>query len=127
MAPGMCGWGPGSLSKRSCSDAGAPNLTRPRPSFILFAMRIRANARWLAVVLGLGASTGAQSNRWVTSWISAQQLVEPANMVPAELGRDVTLRQIVHVSLGGSSLRVTLSNRYGGGPLHFAAVHVARP
>ncbi len=40
---------------------------------------------------------------------------------------DVTMRQIFHVSIGGSVLRVRLSNEFGVEPLHFTSVHIARP
>src|SRR5215470_13553702 len=36
-----------------------------------------------------------------------------------------TLRQIVHTSIGGSSLRIVLSNAYGSAPLAIGAAHVA--
>ena len=36
-----------------------------------------------------------------------------------------TLRQIVHVSLGGEQLRVVFSNAYGATPLEIGAAHVA--
>jgi lysophospholipase L1-like esterase len=36
-----------------------------------------------------------------------------------------TLRQIVHTSIGGSSVRVVFSNRYGTAPLAIGAAHVA--
>src|SRR5439155_5534507 len=36
-----------------------------------------------------------------------------------------TLRQIVHASIGGSSLRVVLSNAYGSSPLTIGAAHLA--
>ncbi|HLH08768.1 MAG TPA: GDSL-type esterase/lipase family protein [Terriglobales bacterium] len=64
---------------------------------------------------------------WVASWGSAQQVPEPRNALATNDLRDATLRQIVHLSLGGSKLRVIISNRYGSAPLHFAAVHIARP
>jgi lysophospholipase L1-like esterase len=41
--------------------------------------------------------------------------------------RDVTMRQIVHLSIGGRTLRVRLSNAFGTKPLHFTSVHIARP
>jgi lysophospholipase L1-like esterase len=41
--------------------------------------------------------------------------------------RDATLRQVVHLSAGGSAVRVHLSNAFGIEPLHFTSVHVARP
>ena len=35
------------------------------------------------------------------------------------------LRQVVHVSLGGSQLRVRFSNEFGNGPVTINAAHVA--
>jgi lysophospholipase L1-like esterase len=52
---------------------------------------------------------------------------EPQNTVPMEDLRDATVRQIFHVSIGGSTLRVRLSNAFGREPLHFTSVHIARP
>ena len=65
--------------------------------------------------------------RWIGSWAASQQLVEPSNALdPADLN-DSTLRQIVHLSLGGNEIRLRLSNRFGVTPLHLTAVHIARP
>ena len=64
---------------------------------------------------------------WIASWGASQQIPEPQNaMAPADL-TDVTLRQIVHLSAGGSALRVHLSNAFGTEPLHIASAHIARP
>ena len=65
--------------------------------------------------------------KWVGSWATSQQLVEPQNSIPADDLKDATLRQIVHLTIGGPELRVRLSNRYGSVPLHFTSVHIARP
>jgi lysophospholipase L1-like esterase len=40
---------------------------------------------------------------------------------------DATVREIVHLSVGGDTLRVRLSNVFGTEPLHIASVHIARP
>jgi lysophospholipase L1-like esterase len=64
---------------------------------------------------------------WVGSWAASQQLVEPQNALSADSSRDVTLRQIVHLSIGGAQLRLRLSNCFGTAPLRFTAVHIARP
>jgi lysophospholipase L1-like esterase len=64
---------------------------------------------------------------WVGSWASSQQIPEPNNALDPEDLRDATLRQIVHLSIGGSELRVRLSNAFGTGPLHVTAVHIAKP
>jgi len=65
--------------------------------------------------------------RWIGSWATSQQPVEPGNaLAPGDL-RDATLRQIVRLSLGGSGIRLRLSNRFGATPLLLMAVHIARP
>ncbi len=64
---------------------------------------------------------------WVASWGAAQQTPEPANALAADDLRDATVRQICHLSLGGTLLRVHLSNAFGAAPLHFTSVHIARP
>jgi lysophospholipase L1-like esterase len=46
--------------------------------------------------------------------------------VPLESLHNATLRQIVHLSVGGSAIRVRVSNAFGTAPLHVIAVHVAR-
>ncbi len=42
---------------------------------------------------------------WVGSWAASQQIPETANLLDPELMRDGTLRQIVHLSVGGAQLR----------------------
>ena len=63
---------------------------------------------------------------WVGSWAASQQIPEPNNALAADDLRDATLRQIVHLSIGGSAIRVHLSNAFGVAPLHFLSVHVAQ-
>jgi lysophospholipase L1-like esterase len=63
---------------------------------------------------------------WVASWGSSQQIPEPQNALPTDDLRDATVRQIFHLSIGGSALRVRLSNAFGTESLHFTSVHVAR-
>ncbi len=86
---------------------------------------------FLVVLVVLAVHAKAQSNAvdagWVGSWASSQQIPEPQNALPIEDMRDMTMRQIFHLSVGGSALRVHLSNAFGSQPLHFASVHVARP
>jgi hypothetical protein len=43
---------------------------------------------------------------WVTSWGASQQIPEPQNAMATDDLRDATVRQIFHLSLGGSALRV---------------------
>ncbi|NUS10669.1 MAG: SGNH/GDSL hydrolase family protein [Streptomyces sp.] len=70
---------------------------------------------------------------WVDTWTSMPQLTEPGNMPPAPYTQDgavftdTTLRQTVHVTLGGRYLRLHVSNAFGGAVLPVTAVSVARP
>ena len=65
--------------------------------------------------------------RWTGSWAAAQQLPEVSNQLPPEALQNTTLRQTVHLSTGGTTIRVRISNAYGAAPMHLTAVHVARP
>jgi lysophospholipase L1-like esterase len=68
-----------------------------------------------------------EAQRWVASWGSSQQIPEPRNALPSDDLTDATMRQIVHLTLGGQSLRVRLSNAFGTAALHLTAVHIAKP
>jgi lysophospholipase L1-like esterase len=64
---------------------------------------------------------------WVTSWGASQQVLEPQNALPTDDLRDTTVRQIFHLSVGGTALRVHVSNAFGTEALHLTSVHIARP
>jgi lysophospholipase L1-like esterase len=72
-------------------------------------------------------STAVGQSTWVGSWAASQQIPEPQNALIADDLLDATLRQIVHLSVGGSALRVHLSNAFGAAPLHITSVHIAKP
>lgn len=85
-----------------------------------------------AALLAGAAATGcaakaAAPGRWVGSWASSQQIPEPQNALPPEALRDATLRQIVHLTVGGKTLRVRLSNTFGTAAVTILSAHVARP
>ncbi|WP_254061340.1 SGNH/GDSL hydrolase family protein [Granulicella sp. L60] len=82
----------------------------------------------LLVVMGhAGAQTIKPVTYWVGSWAASQQTPEPRNALAPEDLRDATLRQVVHLSAGGSQLRVRVSNVFGTAPLRLTSVHVAKP
>lgn len=64
---------------------------------------------------------------WVASWGASQQVPEPHNALPAEDLTDATVRQIFHLSCGGSALRVHISNAFGTEALRVTSVHIAHP
>ena len=91
--------------------------------------------KFFAVLIGVVAAAETSSlgqilppnQAWVASWGASQQIPETQNALPPEDLRDATLRQIVHLSIGGPAIRVHLSNAFGTEPLHLTAVHIARP
>ncbi len=89
---------------------------------------IRKLAAWILLpVCCFAQAQSAKPLNWVATWATAQQIPEPQNALAVDDLRDVTLRQIVHLSVGGPTLRVHLSNAFGTEPLHLASVHIARP
>jgi lysophospholipase L1-like esterase len=81
----------------------------------------------LLFALTAAAQNNFPSTGWVGSWATSQQIPEPQNALPADDLRDATIREIIHLSVGGSAFRVHLSNAFGTAPLHIAAAHIARP
>jgi len=71
--------------------------------------------------------------KWVHSWTAMPQLTEPGNLPPAPYTQadrvlvDSTLRQTVHVSLGGGLIRLRFSNAFGGSALPITAASIALP
>lgn len=78
-----------------------------------------------------GATPAATVPQWTTTWGAA---VQQAASGPADVDRnwseegfaDQTLRQVFRVSVGGTKLRLRLSNAYGTKPLHIAGATLAR-
>jgi lysophospholipase L1-like esterase len=108
--------------------------------------RVSIAVVWMLMLVG-ALSTGAQdqrSERGVGTWATAlvgrpQTPPAPAQAAPAAPGapaaapapvppptfNNQTLRQIVHASVGGDRVRVTLSNVFGTAPLEIGAVSLA--
>jgi lysophospholipase L1-like esterase len=73
---------------------------------------------------------GQAAEHWVGTWFSAStaRVDVPATQTPAASPlhfKNQTLRQIAHLSLGGSRLRVVFSNTFGTVPLTIGAAQVA--
>jgi lysophospholipase L1-like esterase len=68
----------------------------------------------------------AIDQHWIGAWEAAPQLVEPRNMPPSPGLSGMTLRQVIHVSIGGATWRFRLSNEFGDGPLIIDAAHLAQ-
>ena len=131
----------------SCLARGMPILRRCLPTGLLirFSLPIPPAAscpsrhaaplclRWLALAV-LAMCTGAPARaqtvdeKWVGTWTVGPQtqeaFVNPAPP-PPPVFTNLTLRQIVHTSVGGSQVRVRLSNTLGTAPLTINRVHLA--
>jgi lysophospholipase L1-like esterase len=83
--------------------------------------------KFLLLLIIVAVQSAAAQSAWVGSWAASQQIPEPQNALIADDLRDATLRQIVHLSAGGTALRVHLSNAFGAAPLHITSVHIAKP
>jgi lysophospholipase L1-like esterase len=67
---------------------------------------------------------GTAHERWLGTWSAA--LVRAADSGLSRSGfRDQTIRNVIHVSVGGSAVRIRLSNVFGGRPLRVDHAHVA--
>ncbi len=68
------------------------------------------------------AGAGAAGHGWVGTWAASPQQARPAGLTgptdPTVAGfANQTVREIVHISVGGTAVRVRLSNAYGGSAL----------
>lgn len=108
--------------------------------------QVALGAVWiLALRQTAAAPTAGSAAHWVTSWATAQQLIpnppapappprsqapptalkSPIAPVPDAIDNQ-TVRMIVHLSAGGSQVRVQLTNSYGNPPVTIGAAHIAR-
>jgi len=70
------------------------------------------------------AGAQVQTNSWISSWTASPQA--PRGVIPASFSNR-TIRQIVHLSIGGNKVRVRLSNEFGTKPILIGAASVAMP
>jgi lysophospholipase L1-like esterase len=105
----------------------------------LHSPRVSSNVPLLLLVLlaHLGAAPAAAQRRapvakerWLGTWAPSLQATAAPPAAPAAdpvytvVNR--TLRQVARISIGGSRVRLRLSNEYGDRPLILRAVHIAR-
>jgi lysophospholipase L1-like esterase len=82
----------------------------------------------LCVPSSLLAKSGAK--KWVGTWASSPLLDGKAKnaeeLLAAGTQSGATLREVIHVSMGGDMVRVRFSNLYGTSPLVIGAVEIAQ-
>jgi lysophospholipase L1-like esterase len=79
----------------------------------------------LAALVFAAASSRAQSMlhpQWVGTWAASPMQADGINI---RLFSSVTMREIVHISVGGSQIRLRFTNEFGLDPLTVADAHVA--
>jgi lysophospholipase L1-like esterase len=82
-----------------------------------------------AAVQFSGASKAADAGSWIGSWAASPQPAWGPDFpvplgIPANLWKQ-TLRQTARISVGGSRVRIVLSNEYGKTPLTIGAAEIA--
>ncbi len=90
-------------------------------------LRIALFAILLAAACARPQTGATQNTRWIATWEAPPQLTETRNLPPPPGLANSTLRQRLHVSLGGPRARLRLSNEFGDGPLTIAAARMALP
>lgn len=65
------------------------------------------------------------SRHWTGTWACAPQLSGKDNMPACGNMSDCSLRQIIHASIGGDTVRLQLSNEYSTEPLEIRSVYIA--
>jgi lysophospholipase L1-like esterase len=75
-----------------------------------------------ALLLVSSAALAAPETHWVGTWSTAP--VSATNS-SSRFAQDTTLREIVHVSLGGASVRIVLSNAFGTDALKIGGANIA--
>jgi lysophospholipase L1-like esterase len=72
------------------------------------------------------ATAATPPDHWVGTWAASPMAAKnPTAKFGAEGETGTTLREIVHISLGGGSIRVVLTNEFGLDPLTIGAAQVA--
>jgi lysophospholipase L1-like esterase len=95
-------------------------------------MQANVSGLFLATLLLLGFGASPRSAfgagpQWVGSWMAAP--CAPASVEPRSEQfqlQEETVRQIVHLSIGGLGVRLRFSNVFGTAPLALQSVHVAQ-
>ena len=97
---------------------------------IFYRRALHALRRFARVLLAFGLSMGVASadaarpgTEWTSTWIAAPQPPLPSAV---DHYRAQSVRLIVHVSAGGSQVRIRLSNLYGNAPLAIGPARIAR-
>ena len=83
----------------------------------------------LSAPFALPQSPAPAVSTWTPTWVASPQQARPAvgraGAAPGGTFNNQTVRMIVRSTIGGSKVRVRLSNSYGPAPLTIGAAHIA--
>lgn len=74
--------------------------------------------------LAINAKSADDNKQWIGTWATAVEYTGQGDM-PKQTLAGKSVRQIIHVSLGGSTLRMQLSNCFGNAPVEIKSVYIA--
>jgi hypothetical protein len=72
------------------------------------------------VLAPLAIAKDKDEGRWIGTWSASPQAAETPIQISGQ-----TVRQVVHTSVGGTHVRIRLSNAYGVTPLVIGSAHLA--
>ena len=80
----------------------------------------------LVLAMSVHGMVLAQNGKWVGTWAASPQ-APPVNGVPFASGlNNRTIRNVVHTTVGGSAVRVRLSNLFGNQSVTFDSIFIGR-
>jgi lysophospholipase L1-like esterase len=83
----------------------------------------------VALCLCMSTAVAQEADDWVGTWTASPQPVwAPDFLAPPKVPRNLwnqTVRELAHVSIGGSKIRLLLSNEYTNYPITIGSVHAA--
>ncbi|HEY5955112.1 MAG TPA: GDSL-type esterase/lipase family protein [Polyangiaceae bacterium] len=110
------------------TSAGGTSAVATGGSSVSTANRGGANAGGTSAGAGTNSVAGSSSTgtqHWVGTWTAAPYVDTNTNNTPPIPLSNAVVRQVTHVSLGGSQIRVQFSNLRGNGALTINSAHIA--
>jgi lysophospholipase L1-like esterase len=111
------------LARRALGVLAGSSGKRSRPMYIAVGVLVAAGLSLPYVLGSARQQLGDRGQRWVATWGTAQ--AGPVDADKTMTFNDQTVRLIVHTSIGGSQVRIRLSNELGATPLRIDSAHIA--
>jgi lysophospholipase L1-like esterase len=85
------------------------------------------NSAIVCLLLFASQLNATEQDAWVATWASSPQPVDAGPKEPLLGIENQTVRERVRVSIGGTQIRIRLSNEYGAAPLTIGSATIALP